>query len=236
MKVNIERSKDRGKGDQGWLKSSFSYSFAGYQNPKRMQFGALRVLNDDTFSGGNGFDFHAHDNMEIVTLVLDGKLRHRDSMGNSEVVSKDEIQHMSAGSGIVHSEFNDSPTEPVSLLQIWLFPKEQNIQPAFSQAKPVLQKNRLNVVVSGFSNRPKEALYLHQNAQFLLGEFDAKQKIVHSLQSNSNGLFVFVIDGEIKLENETLSSRDSAEVSGSSTIAFETLKKSKLFLIEVPLN
>ncbi|MBI2597726.1 MAG: pirin family protein [Candidatus Diapherotrites archaeon] len=236
MGINIHRSADRGVAEHGWLHSRFSFSFADYYNPERMGFGALRVLNDDIIEPAKGFGFHSHKNMEIVTIVLEGSLEHKDSMGNTGVIKVGEVQRMSAGTGVVHSEFNASKKETARLLQIWVYPKEQNIEPSYEQ-KSFQKKgfeNKLQAIVSG--NKKVGALYLHQNAEFLLGSFWTGKSFSHTLLGINNGLFVFLIEGKMQVEEEIIEKLDSAEISHAKKIEFYALEKSKALLIEVPLN
>lgn len=235
MKMVIHRSNERGVAKSGWLDAKYSFSFSGYYNPTRMGFGALRVLNEDVFAPGKGFGFHEHDNMEIVTIVLEGALEHKDSVGNHGVIRAGEVQAMSAGSGIMHSEVNPSPTEPVHLLQVWVETKEQNIKPSYSQKKFSLaqKKNKFLEIASG--KKSPSVLYIHQDARFLLGELDKGFKASHVLESKENGLFVFLVYGKISIEGKELLQGDSIEIMGLESTSVLALENSTVLLIEVPV-
>lgn len=236
MHIDIQRSEERGKQEHGWLYTRHSFSFANYYNPKRMNFGLLRVLNDDIIEADRGFGEHPHDNMEIVTIVLQGSLEHTDSSGGHGVIKSGEVQHMSAGTGVVHSEFNHSKTEPVHLLQIWIEPKEHDIVPVYEQKSFAgkLKKNVLVPVVSG--KKQGNALLIHQDAVFLLGELEKGKTVECTLQNRKHGVYVFVIDGELTLGKETLSKGDAAAITETETIALTATKEAKVLVIEVPLS
>jgi len=233
MKVYIHRSEDRGKANHGWLRSNFSFSFAGYFNRNRMGFGALRVLNDDTIEQKSGFPMHPHDNMEIVTIVTEGVLEHKDSLGNGSVIKPGEVQRMSAGKGIVHSEWNPSDTELLKLFQIWIQTRDDNIEPEYEQASFDFhgRKDELITVVSG--EKEKEGLTFHQDAMIKRGIITSPQ--TYTLNNKDNGLFVFVINGEVSLAGETITDRDSAEITEVSEITITPEKESDILLIEVPI-
>lgn len=236
MKKIIYRSEDRGKANYGWLDTRYSFSFANYYNPEMMNFGLLRVLNDDTVKPAMGFGTHPHNNMEIITIILDGALEHQDSMGTGSVIYKDEIQVMSAGSGITHSEFNPSKTDDVKLLQIWIFPKEANIKPRYDQKKfpEEVRKNKLFSAVSGLNK--EAALYIHQNAEIQLGKFDAKNKIDYKISGSSNGAYLFLIDGHIKIADEELYNRDAIGIWETENLEVEVIKDSYFIIIDIPMN
>jgi quercetin 2,3-dioxygenase len=232
MKKIIHKSEERGTSNLGWLQSNFSFSFANYHDPKRMGFGALRVLNDDIISGSQGFGFHPHSNMEIITIVEEGELLHRDSMNITEVVKKNDVQVMSAGSGIVHSEFNNSETEPVKLLQIWINTKEKNIPPSHDKKSIELKSNELTKIVSG---KKENTLYIHQDAEIYLGEYDEEKTFTYELAENK-GVFIFVMSGEAIIEQELLKKRDSVEISETNKVTIDVKKNTKLLLIDVPMR
>ena len=236
MKMNIHKSEERGKADMGWLKTAYSFSFSNYHNPKRMGFGALRVLNDDIFAAGAGFPAHEHSNMEIVTIVLEGALEHKDSSGGHGVIKAGEVQYMCAGSGVTHSEFNHSKKEPVKLFQVWLTPIKQNLQPQYDQKnfENAYIKNKFAVLVSG--KKEKDALHMNQDAVFSLGEFDKNKKFSYSCTFKGNGVFVFPISGLLEINGEKVNARDSAEITGSDKIEIKALEKSKVLVIEVPVK
>lgn len=236
MKKQVYRSEDRGKANYGWLNTKYSFSFANYYNPDMMNFGMLRVLNDDTVLPGTGFGTHPHDNMEIITIILDGALEHKDSMGTGSVIHKDEIQVMSAGSGITHSEFNPSSKEPVSLLQIWIFPKERNIKPRYDQ-KSFSTEKRKNMLITAVSGLNKEgALYIHQNAELSLGNFEKGKTLNYKLNNPENGIYIFLIDGNITVVNEDIFNRDAIGISEVAEINIEVKENSNFVLMEVPMN
>src|SRR5689334_1975528 len=197
MKKVLHKANTRGHADHGWLNAYHSFSFAGYYEPSRVHFGALRVLNDDTVAGGMGFGTHPHDNMEIITIPLSGQLEHKDSMGNTGVISKGEVQVMSAGTGIQHSEKNRNSKEEVKLLQIWVFPDEKNVTPRYDQRVFDLagSKNKLLNIVSPMGD--KEGLNIHQHAWFHLGKLDKDTNTTYELKDRNNGVYAFVIDGDV---------------------------------------
>ena len=235
MKLTVHRAGCRGHADHGWLNTWHSFSFASYYNPDRMHFGALRVLNDDTIQTGMGFGTHPHDNMEIITIVLDGELEHRDSMGNGSVIRPGEVQVMSAGTGIQHSEFNPSETNELSLLQIWVFPDKKNVEPRYGQASfsadEMNGKWRTVVSPDGEDN----SLWIHQKAWLSLGIFEANTPVDYQMKNAENGLYVFLISGEIEIGAETLTSRDALCIAQiESFVNLKTIQKSKILVIEVP--
>ena len=230
MKI-IERASERGGGDFGWLKTRYSFSFANYYNPRRMGFGALRVLNDDTIEGGGGFETHAHDNMEIVTIMLEGALSHRDSTGASGTIRKGEVQVMSAGSGVEHSEFNASGNEKAKLLQIWINTKEEDIKPRYDQGAMKAGMNAFSIIASGGGG----GLYIHQDATLRMGRFE-KGGEARCRISKGNGLFIFMISGKAHANGEMLNDRDSMGVAGIEEIAIKALEDCEILAIEVPME
>lgn len=235
MNYIIHRSEERGKANYGWLDTKYSFSFARYYDPDKMGFGLLRVLNDDIVFPDSGFGTHPHDNMEIITIILDGQLQHKDSMGNGSVIKAGEVQVMSAGSGVTHSEFNPSKTEKVNLLQIWIYPKEENIEPRYDQKSfpKNERKNKLITAVSGYSeNGP---LYIHQNAEIKLGYFDKGNKINYQIR-NGNGVYLFVIEGHLKIVNEDLLRRDAIGIYNITEFNIEVAETSEFVLLEIPMN
>ena len=235
MNYIIHRSEERGKANYGWLDTKYSFSFARYYDPDKMGFGLLRVLNDDIVLPDSGFGTHPHDNMEIITIILDGQLQHKDSMGNGSVIKAGEVQVMSAGSGVTHSEFNPSKTEKVNLLQIWIYPKEENIEPRYDQKSfpKNERKNKLITAVSGYSeNGP---LYIHQNAEIKLGYFDKGNKINYQIR-NGNGVYLFVIEGHLKIVNEDLLRRDAIGIYNITEFNIEVAETSEFVLLKIPMN
>lgn len=233
MKQIIYPANERGTNDIGWLKANFSFSFGPYYNPDKVHFGALRVLNDDTI--GAGFGTHPHDNMEIITIPLSGALEHKDSMGNIGVIHAGEVQVMSAGTGIYHSEYNHSKTEEAKTLQIWLFPKEMNIAPRYDQKdfNSLLKPNELTTIVSPIKS--ENTLWINQDATFSMGDIDAGKQINYDIKTAGNGAYVFVIEGAININGVTLNKRDAIGVYDMSSISIETQAPSRLLIMEVPM-
>lgn len=235
MKKVIHRADTRGYANHGWLKSHHTFSFANYYDPNRIHFGALRVLNDDAVKGGMGFGAHPHDNMEIVSIVLNGELAHSDNTGNKEVIRKNDVQIMSAGTGVVHSEFNASKTEDVNFLQIWIIPKERNVTPRYDQKTfdPAARENALQVVISPDKNAG--ALWLNQDAWFTLGKYEAGKKLDIIAKASNIGTYLFLLSGELKVDGETLSTRDAIGLSEYDKANIEVIKPAEFLLIDVPM-
>lgn len=232
--IDIQRANQRGGGNHEWLQTRYSFSFSDYYNPERMGFGALRVINEDVIAPGQGFGTHGHDNMEIVTIVLKGALEHKDSTGNHGVILPGDVQRMSAGTGIRHSEFNHSQKDPVHLLQIWVIPKERGISPGYEQKSFSKKANQGISLVSGKKN--KDSLFMHQDAVFSMGFFDAGKAWHYEKTFPKNGLYAFVIEGKAALPNkEVLSGSDAASLTETSEMSFSFPEKTQLLLIEVPL-
>ncbi|MBN1387491.1 MAG: pirin family protein [Bacteroidales bacterium] len=236
MKRVIHRASERGHADHGWLNTWHSFSFANYYDPGKISFGKLRVLNDDTVAPGKGFGMHAHDNMEIVTIPLSGALEHKDSMGNSGVIKAGEIQVMSAGSGIYHSEFNHSKEEEVSLLQIWVIPDRRDVGPRYDQFTYDKSKtlNNLYQVIS--PEKSGEGSWIHQQSWFSLGELDRDMVIRYSLKKKGNGIYLFVIEGMIETCDVILEKRDALGIIEAEGIEIKALDQSNILLIEVPIT
>jgi len=235
---NYIKSDSRGGADHGWLKAKHSFSFANYYDPERVHFGALRVLNDDIVAPSEGFGKHPHDNMEIITIPLKGELRHEDSMGNSSVITAGEIQVMSAGTGVFHSEMNNSTQSDVQLLQIWIFPNEKGVTPRYDQKRlnPESVKNQLlNVIQPKGENNPG-AIWIQQKSWFYLGEFDTDSVENYRSKSIDNGIYIFVIEGEVKVQNYLLSKRDALAVVNADELIMEITKGTKILVMEVPLK
>jgi redox-sensitive bicupin YhaK (pirin superfamily) len=235
MKTIIHKANTRGHANHGWLDAHHSFSFAGYYDPERIHFGALRVLNDDIVAGGNGFGFHPHDNMEIITIPLAGQLEHRDSMGNTGVISKGEVQVMSAGSGIEHSEKNKNANEIVNLLQIWVFPDTKNVDPRYDQKAFDLDatRNKLVNIVSPMGS--PEGLNIHQHAWFYLGKLDKDTRLTYELKDKNNGVYAFVIEGSLSINDEKLSKRDGMGIKDAEKLSISTETDAELLLMEVPM-
>ncbi|MEP7167997.1 MAG: pirin family protein [Bacteroidota bacterium] len=236
MKTVIHKSDSRGHADHGWLNTYHSFSFANYHNSDKVHFGMLRVLNDDYVAEGMGFGTHPHDNMEIVTIVTSGALEHRDSMGNTAVIKPNEVQIMSAGTGITHSEYNHSKTEPVKLFQIWVFPKERNIKPRYDQKlfSAEEKKNKLLTVVS--PSKENSAVWINQDAWFSLGSLEKNKSIEYNLHKKGNGVYVFVIEGEITAGEIDLGKRDGVGISDADKFNVTAKTNADVLLIEIPMN
>ena len=236
MKKIIHKANDRGIQDHGWLKAAHSFSFAQYHDPSKMHFGLLRVLNDDIVAPGMGFGTHGHDNMEIVTIPLKGSLSHKDSLGSIGNISAGEVQMMSAGSGIEHSEFNGSSTEEVNLLQIWVFPKERNIQPRYDQQKYDLKTNNNSFVTLASSDKDPGIMWINQDASFNLGTFDKGTTTSYTFKYPGNGAYIFLIDGEIGVDGSILNSRDAVGVYDTGRIDISVRENSQILVIEIPME
>lgn len=238
MKTTIHKSNSRGYANHGWLKSYHTFSFAGYQDPKRMNFGMLRVLNDDVVQPKMGFGTHPHQNMEIISIPLKGALSHKDSMGNKRAIEVDEVQVMSAGTGLTHSEFNDSKSDEVNFLQLWIIPEEKSVKPNYEQ-KMFSKDQRLNTlqtVVAPFNANEEGALPIHQQAYIYLSTLDKGFSLQLEPKNENNGFYIFNIDGTFEVANELLESRDAIGIENSSEVALKALEKTELVIIEVPMN
>ena len=236
MNSVIHKANTRGHADHGWLKANHSFSFANYYNPDRMNFGVIRVLNDDSIAPERGFGTHPHDNMEIITIPLEGDLKHQDNMGNGTVIKNGDIQVMSAGIGITHSEFNANNDSHCKLLQIWLSPNKKNVTPRYDQISisSLSKKNKLYQILS--PNKNDQGVWIHQNAWFHIGKYDSKSKDEYSLNDKENGIYLFVIDGEININDQRLSKRDGMGLWNLSQINFEAKANTRLLVMEVPLT
>ena len=236
MKKIFHPASSRGAADHGWLQAKHSFSFANYYDSERVQFGALRVLNDDIIAPGMGFGTHPHDNMEIITIPLDGTLEHKDSMDNIGVIETDEIQVMSAGSGVYHSEYNKNKDQSVSLLQIWVFPNKKNVTPRYDQKniKDLKKVNSFYPIVTPNQNGP--GMWIHQDAWFHLGEFDKETRINYNINKKGNGVYAFLIEGSVQIDGESLEKRDALGIWDTEKFELLVNQNSRVLLIEVPLN
>ena len=236
MKKIFHPASSRGAADHGWLQAKHSFSFANYYNSERVQFGALRVLNDDIIAPGMGFGTHPHDNMEIITIPLDGTLEHKDSLDNIGVIETDEIQVMSAGSGVYHSEYNKNKDQSVSLLQIWVFPNKKNVTPRYDQKniKDLKKVNSFYPIVTPNQNGP--GMWIHQDAWFHLGEFDKETRINYNINKKGNGVYTFIIEGSVQIDGESLEKRDALGLWDTESFELLANPNSRILLIEVPLN
>jgi len=236
MKTTLHKADTRGHANHGWLDSHHTFSFAGYYDPARVHFGMLRVLNDDIVKGGGGFGQHPHDNMEIISIPLRGALEHGDNTGGHGIIKSGEVQIMSAGSGIAHSERNASKVEDVNFLQIWVFPKERNIKPRYDQ-KLFGREDRTNkfqAVVSPEKN--DSSLWINQDAWFSLGNLSKGATSEYTIKKTSNGVYVFVIEGEVTANGQKLSKRDGLGVWDTDKISISAEADAEVLLIDVPMN
>ena len=235
----LHKADSRGKANHGWLNSAHSFSFANYHNPQRMHFGALRVLNDDIVAAGMGFGRHPHDNMEIISIPLAGELKHKDSMGTGAVIKSGDIQMMSAGTGISHSEENASKTEEVRFLQIWVVPNKRNVTPRYDQItlKSEDRHNKLQQIISPVAgNESNEGMKIYQDAWFHLGKFDKNLKTEYTLKGKNSGVYAFVITGDFTIDGQALNKRDALGIWDTDKINIESASDdAEILLMEVPL-
>jgi redox-sensitive bicupin YhaK (pirin superfamily) len=233
----LHKAETRGLADHGWLLSRHTFSFANYYNPERMNFGVLRVLNDDTVQAGMGFGTHPHENMEIISIPLEGDLEHKDSMGNISVIKNGDIQVMSAGTGITHSEYNRNKDNLVKFLQIWVFPNKKNVKPRYDQITLNAEdrKNKLQQILS--PNQDDDGVWIYQDAWFHLGKFDKDISTTYTLKKKGNGVYAFVISGDFVVENQELNTRDGFGLTNADKISIKsTSQNSEILLMEVPLT
>ena len=232
----LHKASSRGHADHGWLNAYHSFSFASWYNPERIQFGMLRVLNDDTVAAGMGFGTHPHDNMEIITIPLEGDLAHKDSMGNSSTIKTGDVQVMSAGTGIQHSEFNPNADLQTKLFQIWLFPKYRNVEPRYQQITldVAKQKNSFAQILS--PNPDDEGVWIHQDAWFYLSDFEANFSKTLALQKESNGFYIMTIEGEILVNGEILEKRDAIGIWETNEIEIKANSDSRFLIMEIPME
>jgi redox-sensitive bicupin YhaK (pirin superfamily) len=235
-KTVLHRAKTRGYANHGWLDTHHTFSFANYRNPERMHFGVLRVLNDDIIAGGTGFGTHPHDNMEIISIPLEGALQHKDSMGNTHVIQAGDIQVMSAGKGIMHSEYNKNENESANFLQIWLFPNKRDVQPRYDQMRlaDLERKNELHQILSPKST--DEGTWIHQNAWFHMGRFDKGQKLHYNLKDANNGVYAFIIEGDLIMEGQDLHKRDGFGIWDTDSFDITWQSDGRILLMEVPMQ
>jgi len=235
MKTILHKAETRGHANHGWLNTYHTFSFANYYNPERIHFGMLRVLNDDYIEAGEGFGMHPHDNMEIITIPLLGNVEHKDSMGNSGIITTGEIQVMSAGTGVFHSEFNPNRDKPTQLLQIWVFPNKKNVNPRYDQISlsSIEKKNELYQILS--PNVDDQGVWIHQNAWFSLGNFDHEKTVIYPTHRPESGVYLFVIEGNANVSGTELGRRDGLGVSNTTEIPVKVEKGTKLLIMEVPM-
>ena len=236
MNTILHKAETRGHANHGWLDSHHTFSFANYYNPERVHFGVLRVLNDDIVAPGKGFGTHPHDNMEIISIPLEGDLEHQDSMGNVAVIREGDVQVMSAGTGVFHSEYNKNEDKEVKFLQIWVFPNKKDVTPRYDQisVREIEKENEFYQVLS--PNEDDQGVWIHQNAWFHLGRFTKAQELNYRLKDPGNGLYVFVLQGSIEAEGQHLASRDGFGIWDVEEVKFNTSPGSRVLLMEVPMS
>jgi len=236
MKTIIHTAESRGHANHGWLDSHHTFSFANYYNPERIHFGVLRVLNDDRVAPGKGFGMHPHDNMEIISIPLEGDLEHKDNMGNTAVICEGDVQVMSAGTGVFHSEYNKNTDKEVKFLQIWVFPNQKNLAPRYDQIsiRDIKTENSFYQILS--PNKDDQGVWIHQNAWFHLGDFEAGKTTTYYLKDKNNGVYAFILEGEVKIEGQKLGKRDGLGIWETEQIQLEPLGKSRILLMEIPMK
>ena len=236
MKTIYHAADSRGDANHGWLKSNHTFSFANYHNPERMGFGALRVINDDFVIAGQGFGKHSHRDMEIISIPLSGKLGHGDNIGNNGIIETGEIQVMSAGTGITHSEMNGDDNEAVKFLQIWVIPNKMNVEPRYQQVRmdDILKPNEFNQVLS--PNSDDAGVWIHQDAWFSMGDFDKGVTQTYELKNPNNGVYIFVISGKVVVNGNTLDTRDGLGVWDTKSFTMDVIDDAKVLLMEVPMS
>lgn len=237
MESTLHKAESRGFADHGWLKSAHTFSFANYYNPERIHFGVLRVLNDDYVAPGMGFGMHPHENMEIISIPLSGELEHKDSMGNISTIKKGDVQVMSAGTGINHSEYNPNQKEPVKFLQIWVIPNKKNVTPRYDQITLNLDdnKNKLQQILS--PNPSDEGVWIHQNAWFHIGTFENGQADTYTLKNKENGIYIFLLEGRLSVNGQEIERRDGIGIKKTELINLIALENNtEVLLMEVPLT
>jgi quercetin 2,3-dioxygenase len=234
--VVIHKANERGHADHGWLKAYHSFSFANWYHPEKVHFGVLRVLNDDTIAPGMGFGMHPHDNMEIITIPLEGDLAHKDSMGNEATIKFGDVQVMSAGTGVRHSEFNPNADQRTKLLQIWLFPNKQNVTPRYEQITLNTgdRHNRLQQILS--PNENDEGVWIHQDAWFHMGKFDEGVSAVYELKKAGNGVYIFVISGNVTIDDTLLETRDAAGIWNVQSISLKAESDAEFLIMDIPME
>ncbi len=232
----LHKANTRGHADHGWLNAYHSFSFASWYNPERVQFGMLRVLNDDTVAAGMGFGTHPHDNMEIITIPLEGDLAHKDSMGNTETIKSGDVQVMSAGTGVQHSEFNPNADKQTKLLQIWVFPKVRNVTPRYQQItlNPEDRNNKFQQILS--PNPDDDGAWIYQDAWFHLGKFDKDLTLEYTIKKEGNGVYAFVIKGDATINGEKLETRDALGIWNTEKLDIQVTKDAEVLLLEIPME
>lgn len=237
MNTVLHKADTRGDANHGWLHSKHSFSFANYHNPERMNFGVLRVLNDDRVSESQGFGTHPHRDMEIISIPLEGDLKHQDNMGNKTIIREGDIQVMSAGTGVMHSEYNNNPDQAVKFLQIWVIPNKQNVSPRYDQItlEKADRKNKLQQILS--PNADDEGVWIHQNAWFNMTNLDKGKELQYTLNdSKNNGVYAFILKGDVTINGQELNERDGFGIWDVETLNLKGDTDSEILLMEVPMN
>jgi hypothetical protein len=235
----LHKAATRGHANHGWLNSYHTFSFANYYNPERMHFGVLRVLNDDTVEAGMGFGTHPHENMEIISIPLEGDLEHKDSMGNVAVIRNGDVQVMSAGTGVYHSEYNKNRDRLVKFLQIWVFPNKKNVQPRYDQItlNPSDRHNKLQQILSPLADTTgKGGVWIHQDAWFHLGKFDKGFAEQYVIKKKGNGVYAFILSGKVNIDGTQLDGRDGMGIRDTEKISITADSESEFLLMEVPMT
>lgn len=236
MKKTIHKADTRGHANHGWLNSYHTFSFANYHNPERMNFGVLRVLNDDTVSAGMGFGTHPHDNMEIISIPLEGDLEHKDSLGNVTVIKEGDVQVMSAGTGVTHSEYNKNKDKEVKFLQIWVFPKERNVTPRYDQIsiRDIAKENEFYQVLS--PHKDEQGVWINQDAWFHIGDFTKGNEDIYKIKKEGNGVYAFILEGDVEINGEKLSKRDGMGIWDTDSLNVKAADDARVLLMEIPMN
>lgn len=236
MNTVIHKAATRGHANHGWLNSHHTFSFANYHNPERMNFGVLRVLNDDMVSESQGFGTHPHRDMEIISIPLEGDLKHKDNMGNETIIKEGDIQVMSAGTGVMHSEYNNNPDKPVKFLQIWVIPNKQSVTPRYDQISlaDIAKENKFYQVLS--PNKEDEGVWIYQDAWFHIGKFTKGNSDDYQIKKAGNDVYIFVLEGEVEINGEKLSRRDGMGIWDTDQFTVTATEDARVLLIEVPMD
>lgn len=236
MKSVLHKASSRGQADHGWLQARHTFSFANYYNPERMNFGVLRVLNDDNIAGGRGFGMHPHNNMEIITIPLSGMVEHKDNMGNTGHIKSGEVQVMSAGTGVMHSEFNGNSDNSLKLLQIWVLPEKRSVKPRYDQKVFGLgQKNAMEQIISPVGT-DEPGLQIHQQARFYIGNFDKNHKTEYQIKGSNHGVYIFVISGSVMIDSQLLYERDGYGVWDTDRLTIKADSDARVLFMDLPMN
>ena len=237
MNTVLHKADTRGNANHGWLKSKHTFSFANYHNPERMNFGVLRVLNDDMVSESKGFGTHPHQDMEIVSIPLEGDLKHQDNMGNETIIREGDIQVMSAGTGVMHSEYNNNPDQPVKFLQIWVIPNKQNVEPRYDQItlEKADRKNKLQQILS--PNADDAGVWIHQNAWFNMTNLEMDKEVQYQVNdAKNNGVYAFILKGDVTINGQELNERDGFGIWDVETLDIKADSATEILLMEVPMS